>query len=284
MAKRITIALLTFFIFFIAKPLYAGERPHSLGISFKYAYHDYKETNEPEWFKSNETGFLPGIQITYNYEGIKNPLYLRLLFEYEENKTDYDGGIQDVATQTVTPMQAKTNNKFNTWEGNIGFTFKPWTKEQPVNITVYTGIGYRYWNRGLGGQAPYSEEYTWKYIPFGVRAAYSINEKWKGGFEIAAWFIYDAEIRVNFSEIDPNFNNPIAKLGNRMGWKIEVPIIYQFSDRWSLNFVPSYENYSFGESEFFPITYGGASTSLVAKEPDSRTNIYSIRLGIKFHF
>lgn len=120
MIKRWRFIATAFLITFTAVPLYAGEYAHSLGVSLKYAYHDYKEINEPESFKSNETGFLPGIHLSYTYPGIRNPLYGRLLFEYKAGKTDYDG-----TTQAGTPLQAKTNNRFDTWEGNIGLPFRP---------------------------------------------------------------------------------------------------------------------------------------------------------------
>jgi hypothetical protein len=111
-----------------------------------------------------------------------------------------------------------------------------------------------------------------------------MSEKWTVEVDIAAWFIFDAEIKVNLSESDPNYNNPKAALGNKMGWKIEIPLNYQLSNHWSLNLVPSYENYSFGKGDQFSITYAGMPTPLVGYEPDSRTSIYSIRLGVKFHF
>lgn len=269
-SKRWMFLATAFLITFTALPSYAGEYTHSLGVGLKYAYHDYKEINEPESFKSNETGLLPCIHLSDTYQGIKNPFYGRLLFEYKEGKTDFDG-----TTQAGTPLQTKTNNRFDTWEGNIGFTFKPDPGHLQANVTFCTGVGYRYWNRGLGGQAPYSEEYSWKYIPAGLFVTYQISEKWRGEVDIAAWFISDAQIKVNLSETDPNFNNPQAVLGNSIGWKIEIPFHYQLSKHWSLNLAPSYENYSFGRSDLFPITYAGLPTPLVGHEPDSRTNIYS---------
>ena len=280
MIKRWMIISTAFLIAFTANwnPLYAGEYANSLGVGLKNSYHDYKEINEPDWFKSNETGYLPGIHLSYNYRGIKTPLYARLLFEYKEGKTDYDGN-----TQAGTPVQTKTNNKFNTWEGNIGFTVKTGPSGPPVSTTFYTGVGYRYWNRGLGGQVPYSEEYSWKYIPVGVLVTYRISEKWTGEVDLAAWFIFDAEIKVNLSEIDSNVNNPKVPLGSRVGWKIELPFNYRLSNHWSLNLVPSYENYSFGKSDIFTITDAGVPISS-GYEPDSRTSIYSLRLGLKFHF
>ncbi len=268
-----------FWVIFAGAPLYAGEYAHSLGASFKAAYHDYKEINEPEWFKSDEKGFLPGIHLNYVYRGVKNPFYGRLLFEYKAGKTDYDG-----TTQAGSPLQTNTTNRFETWEGNIGFSFKPDPGHLQVIVTFYTGMGYRYWNRGLGGQAPFSEEYSWKYIPAGLLLSFPIREKWRGEVDIAACFIFDAAIKVNLSESDPNYNNAQAALGNSVGWKIEIPFYYQFSKHWSLNLVPSYESYSFGRSGTFPITYAGMPTPLVGHEPDSRTHIYSLRLGLNFYF
>jgi hypothetical protein len=258
-------------------PLYAGEYAHSLEASLKYQYFDYKEKLDDP-LKSNETGFLPGLHLTYSYQGVNNPLYGRLLFEYTEAKTDYDG-----STQAGMPVKSKTDSRFNTWEGNIGYTLKPRQTMLPINIAFYTGFGYRYWNRGLGGQLPYSEEYSWKYIPVGLRGTYRISEKWTGEVDVALWIMFDPEIQVNFSDLDPNFNNPKKSLGNTLGWKIEIPINYMFFNHWSLELAPSYEFYGFGKSDPFTITYAGVPV-LSGYEPDSRTNIYSMRLGVKFHF
>jgi hypothetical protein len=268
-----------FLIISAAGPLCGAEHAHSLGVSLKFAYHDYKEINEPDWFKSDEKGVLPGIHCSYAYQGMKNPFYGRLLFEYTAGKTDYDG-----TTQAGSPLQTKTYNRFESWEGNIGLRFQPDPGHLQAQVTFYTGVGYRYWNRGLGGQAPFSEEYSWKYIPVGMLISYPISKKWRGEVEMAAWFIFDAAIKVNLSEADPNYNNPQAALGNTLGWRIEVPFHYQFSKHWSLNIVPSFENYSFGKSDTFRITYAGMPTPFVGHEPDSRTSIYSLRLGFSLHF
>jgi hypothetical protein len=262
---------------FVVGPLYAGEYAHSLEASLKYQYFDYKEKLQ-EPLKSNETGFLPGLHLTYTYQGVNNPLYGRLLFEYTEGKTDFDG-----STQAGIPLKAKTNNRFNTYEGNIGYTFKGSQTTLPVNVAFYTGLGYRYWNRGLDGQLPYSEEYSWKYIPVGLRGTYRFNEKWTGEVDVALWIMFDADIKVNFSDLDPNFNNPKKSLGNTLGWKIEAPVNYFFLKHWSLELAPSYEFYSFAKSDPFTFTFAGVPV-LSGYEPDSRTNIYSMRLGVKFHF
>ncbi len=50
--------------------------------------------------------------------------------------------------------------------------------------------------------------------------------------DLAAWFIFDAQIKVNLSEIDPNFNNPQSALGNEIGWKVAIPF-HPFAFLWS---------------------------------------------------
>jgi hypothetical protein len=278
MVKRwMVIFLAGFWATFAVPPLYAGEYPHSLEASFKYQYFDYKEKIE-EPLKSNETGFLPGLHLTYTYQGVNNPLYGRALFEYAEGKVDYDG-----STQAGMPLKAKTSERFLNYEANIGYTLKPRPSVLPAHITFYTGFGYRYWHRGLDGQFPYSEEYSWMYVPVGLRGTFRISQKWTGAVDIALWIMFDGDIKVNFSDLDPNFNNPKKSLGNDLGWKIEVPIDYMFLEHWSLEFAPAYENYSFGKSDPFTITYAGVPV-LSGYEPDSRTNIYSMRLGVKFQF
>ncbi len=279
MVKRwVEIIAASILFFFAAGRVDAAEYDHSLEGSLKYFYFDYKEINEPDTHKSKESGLLPGIRIGYGYQGVANPLYGRLFLEYIRGDSDYDG-----ATQIGVPFKADTKNKFWNWEGNIGLTRKHRIEEFPVDLTLYTGLGYRYWNRGLGGANPYSEEYTWKFVPVGLRGAFPITAKWSGAIDVALWFMFAGDIQVNLSEANSNYNNPRKDLGNKLGWKIEAPFNYRLYDRWSMEVIPYYENYAFGHSDIFQITFGGAPFGF-GFEPDSRTNQYGLRLGARFHF
>jgi hypothetical protein len=277
MLKKWMISSILFLLAFPALPLYAGESPHSLDANFKISYHNYTE-DTPDPLKSDEEGILPGLNLAYNYRGKKEfPLYGRLLFEYKQGDTDYNG-----TTQLGTPVDDTTANKFFGGEANIGFTVYPGKGNFPVSTTLYTGVGYRYWKRELGGPSPYSEEYAWFYFPLGLIVSYPITERWTGEVEIAAWFIYDPEVKVNLSGVNPNYSSPKLELGNRVGLKIALPFNYRFSPRWSLNLFPSYEYYSFGGSNPATITY--VPVPLSVKYPGSDTHIFSLNAGLKFHF
>lgn len=151
------------------------------------------------------------------------------------------------------------------------------------NIAFYTGFGYGYWKRGLGGAVPYSEDYTWKYLPLGFRGTYQIDKKWAVGADLALWIIVAADIKVYFSEIDSNYNNPETKLENKLGWKLEIPVNYRLAKHWSLVLAPAYEFYSFGRGDDFTITYAGVPVAR-GYEPSSRTHKYVVRLSLKVDF
>lgn len=252
----------------------AAEGPHSLEASLMYYYFDYKE-DLPSPFKSTESGWLPGISLAYAYRGTDNPVYGRLLFEYTDAETDYDG-----TTQSGVPLTDTTDNKFLRWEGNIGYTF---IRQEGFDLTAYTGLGYRYWERGVGGQAPYSEEYSWKYVPVGLRAGYRFSDRWDGALDLSARIMLDGEIKVNLSDIDPLLNNPKEDLGNKTGWKVEAPFYYKLTSPWSLVFTPWYEYSAIGKSDDFLITYAGTPVAL-GYEPESRTNQYGVNMGVKLRF
>lgn len=277
--------LLFFFLPFLILPhggsLWAANyapRPHYLEVAVKYSYLDYKE-GLPDPLKSVEKGFLPTFRGAYGYRGVSNPVYLRFLFEYTDSRTDFDG-----TTQAGLPVSdVKTWNRFVTGEANIGYTIKAPSPDFPVDTTFYTGYGYRYWKRGLGGSFPFSEDYRWQYVPLGVRGAYRISQRWTGEFDLALWILFGANIQVNLTDLDPRFNNPRQDLGNKLGWKFELPFNYRISRRWSLELAPYYEYYALGQSEKFAITFDGAPAG-EGYEPDSRTHWYGMRLGLKLHF
>jgi len=277
MLKKWMVISMLFLFAFPALPLCAGESPHSLDANFKISYHNYQE-DLPSPYKSDEEGFLPGINLAYNYRGKREvPLFGRLLFEFKMGETDYDG-----TTWGGTPIKDKTDNTFYGGEANIGFTVYPDKGQLPVTTTFYTGFGYRYWKRELGGPSPYSEEYSWKYFPIGLIVSYPITERWSGEVEIAAWIIYDPEVKANLSEANSSLSSPKLDLGSRVGWKIALPFNYRFSQRWSLNIFPSYEYYSFGGSDTVIVSNGPPPIS--AAEPESKTHVFSLNVGVRFHF
>ena len=95
--------------------------------------------------------------------------------------------------------------------------------------------------------------------------------------------MFDADIKINLSDINSNYNDPKADLGNRTAWKFEVPFFYQFDIHWSLVFNPWYEYSSIGKSDTFTITNAGKNYMQVY-QPASRIHQYGLNLGLRALF
>jgi hypothetical protein len=183
-------------------------------------YHFGYQEDVPPPFKSTESGLLTGLGVTLVRLEKGPSLFARLAGVYTGTSTHYDG-----TTQSGYPATGETKNKFLNAEGNVGLTFPA---PSATSLTVYAGLGYRYWERGLGGWEPYRERYTWKYVPAGVRWDSPSKARWGWGVDFAARFMYGGKIRVYFSEIYATLNDLDLTLGNRPGWKLQAPVRYRF--------------------------------------------------------
>ncbi|HAW52860.1 MAG TPA: hypothetical protein DCX54_11125 [Flavobacteriales bacterium] len=247
---------------------------HTFEASINHFHFDYKEILTPP-AKSTEEEWLTGIHLVYSYKKPEEnePISYRIMVDYADGETYYDGSTFD-----GTPLVGTTDNSFFTGEVNIGYTFQGY-----LNVTAYSGIGYRNWKRGdIGGPGSYSEIYSWGYLPVGVRTDYRLTEKLTGALDISAHYMLNGKIKVLFSEYDPDYNDGKASLGNKMGWKVEAPLQYRISRQWSFIATPWYEYTKIGRGSDFLLTDG--VTPFIAYEPASKTKQYGVNIGFKAHF
>lgn len=237
---------------------------------------DYKE-DVPAPLKSTENGTLVGGRLVYSIYDAKG-LQWRALGEYTDDTTDYDG-----TDQVGNPILSTTDNTFLTLEGDVRIgTARVAGLTAP--LVFYTGLGYRAWDRDLGGEGGYLEEYRWLYLPLGVRAEYPISARWSGSADLALRAMLDGSIRFFFSDVNPAYNNPEADLGNKVGVRLDLPFTYRTDDRWALVVTPWYEYSQIGESNRVELTTNGTSTGLFYYEPSSRTHQYGVNTGVRWTF
>jgi len=230
-------------------------------------YHfGYKE-DVPAPYKSTENGWLPGLGVALVRLEKGPSLFARLAGEYTGAHTTYDG-----TTQSGIPVTGGTNNKFLNAEGSVGLTLPA---PSTTSLTVYAGLGYRYWERGLGGEAPYRERYTWKYVPAGLRWDSRSKGRWGFGVDFATRFMFGGMIRVYFSDIYPTLNDLDLTLGNRPGWKLQAPVRYRY-----LTFTPWFESSAIGQSNTDTLRFRGEPIA-VGYEPSSVTRQYGLNVGAR---
>jgi hypothetical protein len=240
-------------------------------VNLIFDHFNYKE-DVPAPLKSTENGLLPGLGLALVRLEKGPSLFARLAGEYNTAHTNYDG-----TTQSGIPVTGGTKNKFFNAEGNIGLTLPA---PSATHFTVYTGLGYHYWERGLGGEAlygtvPYREHYTWKYVPAGLRWDSRPKGQWGFGVDFASLFMFGGMIRVYFTDIYPTLNDLDLTLGNRPGWKLQTPVRYRY-----LTFIPWVASSAIGQSNTDTLRFRGEPIA-VGYEPSSMARHYGLNVGAR---
>jgi hypothetical protein len=254
----------------------------SLEFGLMYWKLDYKE-DLPAPMKSTENGWLPGFYLGWNYNK-KNAVYSKVFLEFSFGDVKYDGTDQS----GTTPIIYSDDNRqfFFRGEWNIGYNFAI-TKD--ISIKPYTGYGYRHWDRGKTGFVTgtnilsIQERYYWHYIPVGIAADFKISERVVIEPNVGARFMFYGKMAVQFSDLDPGFNTPDVKLGNRMGYYAEIPVRYKFSQFWSVVIKPWYAYDAIGQSDTVDVTYYGTTVGALS-EPGSTTHQYGVNVGLSVSY
>lgn len=254
----------------------------TLEIAFK-DYHVRYQENAPDY----EDGWLKGLRFSYKNQNATTQSYWRVLYEKTNHENNYIGALQDNEGNNLGPYNTTTKNIKTTSE--IIFA-------NPVSDSnheyAYTGIGFHSWDRTILGSASENvatclEKYSWGYIPVGYRSEYKINDKWDGAIDIAIRFMFNGKMKSpNPSNIDPFQVN----LGNKPGFKVEIPYTYKMDSQWSLTLTPWYEYWKIGQSNLVPQTvngvpqYNAQGYQLGVYEPSSTTKQVGIDIGLSCRF
>jgi hypothetical protein len=247
----------------------------SFELSFMYHYFDYQE-DLPAPHKSTETGWLPGIYAGWKYDK-QNAVYSKIFLEYSFGNLTYDG-----TTTDGTPVTSSHNNNQSLFriEFDIGYNI---AVSKRISLKPYVGYGYRHWSRGeaytTSTYSSYNETYYWHYFPVGITADFNIGDKLVIQPNAGLRIMFSGNMSANLSELDPGYNDPKFKLGNKTGWYAEIPVTYKFSQAWAIVMKPWYEYSEIGQSDTVPLTYYGTVYGY-AYEPSSKTKQYGVNVGI----
>ncbi len=262
--KSLSVKLMTCFVLliFILLPGNAISANSAVELGFTYFYFDYKE-DLPPGFKSTETGWLPGVYGSYEYSK-KSDVYAKLFASYAAADITFDGTRQDGVPITFSDSR----QRFFKFEGNIGYNLPAGDR---ASLIPFTGYGYRYWERGQTRTTPsfseVQEDYSWSYIPVGIRLDYTATDKLSLGLAAQANFMFNGKMRI--PAYDADFD-----LGNKVGFYVEAPIRYHLTYNWFLSLTPWYEYSQIGQSNVVIGLY----------EPSSRTHWYGFNVGAGYSF
>jgi len=221
-----------------------------------------------------ETGWMNGIHLSYKNQDKDTKQYWKITYDQTNQNTNYNGSIQETGarrsqqTQTITniPYQGITNDSITDTE----ITFA-----NPVsygsNAYLYTGLGFHNWDRNLMGPYGYLEQYSWNYIPVGYRLEYKVNDKLSGALDVSARFMFNGQM--NASIVNGTFT-----LGNKIGFRAELPYSYKMNSQWSAVVTPWYEYSGIAQSN--SIDSGGSTW----QEPDSMNHQYGVNVGVSYTF
>jgi hypothetical protein len=229
---------------------------------------DYKE----EWTppdKSTENGWLFGVALQYSVKGGSEvPLFGRLAFDFSPSGTEYGSNVVDNFGRS-RDFTSNSKDWFSRFELNAGYILYKLAGSS-FDITPYTGYGYRFWRREIAsaeGMLGYTEDYSWSYLPIGVRGDYTIDRSWSVGVDLALRVMVSGSIHIGLEM----YKNPTLTLGKRLGFHMEVPVEYRITPGWALGASMWYEYSAIDQSNYSEKVVIGNQYGQVY-EPASRTH------------
>lgn len=242
-----------------------SDRNETLELGAKHYYYNYSET-----IGDSEKAWLNGFHIAYKKQNNQTGNYYKVSYDQTNQNTNYDGFlISTYPVYTTTPYQGITNNKITNYEITLGSSLNDRHKEY-----VYTGLGVHNWDRNLTGSGGYLEKYSWNYIPVGYRNEHQLTDKWSGALDISLRFMFNGDMSTAYNGGTTSGLDNRFVLGNKIGYKIELPYTYQMTSQLSMQVNPWYEYSGIGQSNVSNGYY----------EPDSTTHQYGIDLGVALAF
>jgi len=240
-----------------------------------YRSFDYKEDLRAP-LKSTEKAdfFAPFIKARLPIQSLAQS-YVQLSGEMSGNVNSFFDG----TTQSGTPVTDTNTLAFADFDAIFFWNLAP-------EFYLQAGLGYHHWNRFLSGGVGYREIYTWYYMPLGVLYQRQISNSVKFGIDLTYRLMFQGQIKVIFSETVTTGDDTTLTLGNRPGYRLQVPLEYSFDNsKMGMVVAPWYEYSEIGASEF---QYNSTPTSSGAlgyiQEPASKTQQMGILLALTVKF
>lgn len=253
--------------------------PHKFQIAAGIHHFDYQE-EVPAPRKSQESGMLPSALVGYRYDtGASDPLFLAKIEGSLAVSTQYEGTDQSGrrAISDTTPSQ------FLELEAELASP--AWTVKPALQARAYAGVGYHYWRRGdqATSSGAYREDYQWPLAIAGALFQSQPVSRLGIDLDLSARWQALGTMKVFLSEIDGELQDVTVRLGNRLGFKAQLPVNYRLYREMSLLVSPWVELSSIGQSDPVAVTaVDGANTGMALSEPSSRTIQYGSLIGVSF--
>ncbi|MDP1607746.1 MAG: hypothetical protein Q8L98_00330 [Chlamydiales bacterium] len=225
---------LLFLFLIILRPSFCG-----LYISPDLFYRSFKELTGCEG-KSEESGWLPGIQAGFDYE---NPwgAYLGGDVRFAEGQTFFDGTIQHHVLKKFIPFQSYTDNTLFNMEGRLGYTLAYKT----IQCSPFFAIGFQKWaRRASDKETGYDEWFRWNYLAAGMRWHWRYSQFWEGGFFFHLMRMKTADVQIRGISVWPI----VLTLPDEWQAEAELPFSWNYST-YSVSWVGYIRYLPIGKSE-----------------------------------
>ena len=249
------------------KPLIQFHRQLSIGGGA--TFQKYREKHNGNTL-DKESGWMPNIQVSGSWM-FDNHLFLELGDQYSFGKTDY---------QSATGQTGHTNNDIENIHLRIGEGF---SLSKKVMVTPYMTYGHRYWNRHLGGPAPYAEDYNTNYIGVGVMADYRATQRLTLSGDVMGGSTFANGMTSHLGEAQAGLSSPHFDLGSKPIVKVSLKSDYRVRGPWHLYGKVTYTHFSYGHSGQKTVYQNGAAVGN-GYEPNSTTNDVGMDAGVRYTF
>ncbi|HUJ18635.1 MAG TPA: hypothetical protein VL197_11650 [Nitrospirota bacterium] len=251
----------------------AGLTGTSVFLGYDRSYLSYEESMNGGVL-DKDTGWNNGVYVEARHDD--ESLFARFLFDYvETNSATYAGSLQN-----GTPITMSTEEKFLTFEGNVGFKALNFST---VTLSPYAGLGYRDWKRGSDNLPDYREDYSWWYVAAGGNVAYRLSRLVIAA-DFALLYPFSSKMTTNIAGL---VDEATFDIKPHLGYRVEVPVNYEISQNNDVKIfvfgTPFYQKWKFGASDPVTLTQGGMPVAS-AIEPDSSTVMYGFRVGVGLNF
>ena len=237
----------------------------------------YLNYREPD-YDIDITGLMYGVSGKFTYHGISNRdnyLMLGLDTQVLGGGLEYDG-----QTQSGTPLDESSDDWLIETRALIGSEY--FFGDDNI-LTLFTGIGYRYWNNEVSGNAGYESEVQYWYAPIGIKTLGHLYKNWTAGMNAEFDFFLGGKVKSHLSDVNPDFNDPVVDQNTANGYGLGFSLHFtrDFERRnQSLRLKPYIRYWEIKESEKGKLRANGNSVQFL--EPENETISGGMRVSISF--
>lgn len=247
-------SLLLFIGYFFPMQCEGGDSPHQF-----YAGPEIYHVKRLRSGGTRQGGMLYGARIGYDY-----------LKRYKI----YVGGDVLAATGTLRGVNGNRDtlkSRFTDFdiEGRVGYTLAQKCSPCP-SITPFIGYGYAEELNKFISPSPLQVHFKtfYQYVSYGFLAKTHVSERWDMGVNFKAKYLVDARNRVTH---DSEYDSFTMRVGPETHYRVELPISYEFKDRFFVQFVPFFEYRHYGKQANYPFDFF-----------ETRFRIYGAAIRLKY--